>query len=241
MDLNHQFRGLWLVDDPQILVTVAGTVPHPGGETGTSIPLLAASGEQQKCVFFSLRPDFTVVLWCFGVFLHTVVTVMCSFCLSLLPSAHQLCSRPFIPLLPPVLVNSLRLTNRLAFLRRDMLSQKWCALTMCLVMQGDEAIIVQVHGKRCFNKKLTASKTTDSDKQLCGLSLSVCGVFDLSVPQIITLLFVQKYKTSTMFVWHVIHNVIALSTSGGGIPATSTSRPINAWIWEAQTVTTYNR
>ena len=137
-------------------------------------------------------------------FLHTAVTVMCSFCLSLLPSADQLCSRPFIPLLPPVLVNSLPPTHRLAFLRRDMLSQKWCALTMCLVMQGDEAIIVQVHSKRCFNKQLTASKTTDSDKQLCGLSLGMwCVRFERSTdyhtvicPQIQHIYYVCTYDMS---------------------------------------------
>ena len=70
MDLNRQFRGLWLVDDPQILVTVAGTVPHPGGETGTSTSLLAASGEQKKCVFF--RWELFLLLFC---------DVLTSFCM----------------------------------------------------------------------------------------------------------------------------------------------------------------
>ena len=120
MDLNHQFRGLWLVDDPQILVTVAGTVPHPGGETGTSTSLLAASGEQKKCVFFSLRTVFAVILRCFGVFLHAMVTVVFRvgyvyfpLPISCVPT-HFL--SPFHQLLS-ILVNFLPPSHRLTFLR----------------------------------------------------------------------------------------------------------------------------
>ena len=53
------------MDDPQTLVTVAGPVPHPGGETGTSTSLLAASGEQKKYHFFSVRTVLDYVLHCF--------------------------------------------------------------------------------------------------------------------------------------------------------------------------------
>ena len=61
------FLALWLVYRYQMLVTVAGTVPHPRGETGTYTSLLAASGEQKRCPFFQRKQVNTVVLGCFGV------------------------------------------------------------------------------------------------------------------------------------------------------------------------------
>ena len=57
----------------QILVTVAGTVPDPRGETGTFIALLADSGEQKKCRFF-LESGNSVVFW--GVFACSTVVLV---------------------------------------------------------------------------------------------------------------------------------------------------------------------
>ena len=57
----------------QILVTVAGTVPHPRGETGTFIALLVASGEAIRCPFFP-RSGIPVVFW--GGFGCSVVSVV---------------------------------------------------------------------------------------------------------------------------------------------------------------------
>ena len=70
---NGHFRALWLVYKYQILVTVAGTVPDPRGETGTFITLLVASGEQKECLFFP-RSGNSVVFW--GGFGCSVVLVV---------------------------------------------------------------------------------------------------------------------------------------------------------------------
>ena len=66
----------------QILVTVAGTVPDPRGETGTFITLLAGSGEQKKRLFFLESGKillFWSVLGCCGVLLIEIGFGVCGF------------------------------------------------------------------------------------------------------------------------------------------------------------------
>ena len=44
------FWSLWLVYMQHLPVTIAGTVPHPRGETGVYITLLASSPDQKKSI-----------------------------------------------------------------------------------------------------------------------------------------------------------------------------------------------
>ena len=72
-----------MVDRSHIWVTVAGTVPHPGGETGTCTALVAASGEPKRCVFFA-RWGIDVVFWgvfgCSAVLVVVIAIVIVFFC-----------------------------------------------------------------------------------------------------------------------------------------------------------------
>ena len=83
------------MDGHKISVTVRGEVPHPEGETGTSVVLVVGSGEPNEVYFIRERGKcccFGGVLRCCGVFLVAVVLLVVAFgCIDVVHTVFACC------------------------------------------------------------------------------------------------------------------------------------------------------